>query len=763
MWLIGQHFSKSTIAAIQSAVDGEPSLSRRALSRRVCEWLDWRAPNGKPKEGSCRKALVELDRKGLVELPEAEPPRGLRGPARNGSAAPPGLPDVRADLDDLGTITVEPVGDRRSKNAGIWKSLMERFHYLGSGPLCGGQMRYLFHSSRHGWLGGAAFSGAVWSTRARDEHIGWSEAARRANLSRVVNNSRLLILPGVRVPNLASYALGRCLKRLARDWSSRYGYHPLLVETFVDPSRFTGACYRAANWDCAGRTKSRPTPFSNGRIPDGAKDIYVRPIHRRWKTRLCREPEVRPGGTPRPDSPADWAEEEFAAVRFFDRRLTGRLLGLARDFFAHPGSLVPEACGGSEAKTKAAYRFFANSRVTMETLIQPHVESTIERIRHERVVLAVQDTTTLNYTSHAPSGSGPVNGNKDQARGLLLHDTMAFTAEGTPLGLLDVQCWAREQGVQRKSRLRHDLPVERKESVKWLNSLRAAGRARALCPQTRVVSVGDREADIHELFHEAVRGPEAPDLLIRAERSRNRKTEQQNLWEKMEAQPAAGTRQVRVPAKGGTRARTATLRVCFSKVPLKSPRKSDLPDITVWAVHAREINHGAEVKSPLEWMLLTTVPTEDFEGACERMDWYAKRWGIEVYHRTLKSGCRIQDRRLHNAGGLKACLAVDMVVAWRVHRLVKAGRESPDLSCGHFLEQREWAALASWHTEQPPPEEPPTVLQASRWIAKLGGWLGRNNDGEPGTTTLWRGLTKLAWLVEGSQLPGNPDPIRAGP
>lgn len=763
MYLIGQHFSQSTIKAIQSAVDEDPSLSRRALSRRVCEWLDWRAPNGKPKEGSCRKALVQLNRKRLVQLPEAQPPRGLGSSSGNGAAEPPGVAVVRGDLDAMGTITIEPVGERRSKSAGIWKSLMEHYHYLGSGPLCGGQMRYLFHSSEHGWLGGAAFSGAVWSTRSRDEHIGWSEAARRANLSRVINNSRLLILPCVEVPNLASHVLSRCLKRLGGDWFSRYGHRPLLVETFVDPGRFTGACYRAANWDYAGRTKSRSTPFANGKVPDGAKDIYVRPIHRQWRTRLCREPVVRLGDVPRPDSPADWAEEEFGAVRFFDRRLTGRLLVLARDFFAHPGSLVPEACNGSKAKTKAAYRFFKNSTVTMDTLVQAHVESTIERIKPETVVLAAQDTTTLNYTPHAPSDSGPINGNKDEAYGLILHDTMAFTTEGTPLGLLDVQCWAREQGIQCKRHRRHDLPMERKESMKWLNSFRSVGRVRALCPQTRLVSVGDREADIYELFHEAVHEPGAADLLIRAERTRNRKTDQRHLWEEMAAQPAAGIRQVRVPAKGGCRARTATLQVRFSKVQLKSPRKSELSDITVWAVHAREIHHGAEVKSPLEWMLLTTVPTDGFEAACQRMDWYAKRWGIEVYHRTLKSGCRIQDRRLDNANGLKACLAIDMVVAWRVFRLTNAGRESPNLSCEQFIKQEEWAALASWHTGKSPPDEPPTIQQASRWIGKLGGWIGRKNDGEPGTTTIWRGLTKLAWLVEGTKLTGNSKPIRAGP
>jgi len=763
MQLNGQHFSQETITAIQSTVDAEPEISRRALSRRVCGWLDWRSPNGKLNEAGCRKALLTLHRRGLVHLPEATIPSGLQRLRRSEIAEPPELPDVSGSLEDIGTVSIEPVGDRRSRTAKTWKSMMEHYHYLSSGPLCGGQIRYAVRSSEYGWLGGAAFSGAVWATAARDQHIGWSEAARRANLPLVVNNSRLLILPTVRVANLASYILSRCLKRLADDWLTYYGYTPVLAETFVDPSRFRGTCYRAANWHHVGRTRARRNAFANGKVPDGPKDIYLRPIHRQWKARLCREPSVPLCSTPRPESPSDWAEEEFGTVQFYDQRLTKRLTDLARDFFAQPGSLIPEACDGSKAKIKAAYRFFDNSAVTMDTLLRPHVESTIERIKRHQVVLAAQDTTTLNYSPHAPADAGPINNSKDRARGLLMHDTMAFTTEGTPLGLLDVQCWARDPKIKRKKDQRNDLPIEQKESVKWLNSFRAVGEAQPLCPHTMLVSVGDREADLYELFHDACDDPDSPELLVRAERTRKRKTEQQHLWQKMAAEPAAGKKQVHISSKGGQPARNATLQVHFSQVRMIAPQGSALPDVTVWAVYAHEIDYPAEVKKPIDWMLLTTVPTDSFEAACERMDWYSQRWGIEVYHRTLKSGCRIQDRRLDNTDGRKACLAVDMVVAWRVYRLTKAGRETPHFSCEEFLKQEEWQALAAWHTGSAPPENPPDIQQASRWIGKLGGWIGRKGDGEPGTTCMWRGLIKLAWLAEGTKLAGGTNPIRAGP
>ncbi len=234
------------------------------------------------------------------------------------------------------------------------------------------------------WLrlsfGALAFSAAQWRLKKRDEYIGWTEAARRAHLNRVVCNSRFLILPSVHVPNLASHALSLCINRLAEDWTARYGYAPVLAETFVDPSRFAGTCYQAANWLRVGQTVARPTPYPNGKVAKGPKDIYVYPILGDWKQVLCEEPRVPLCSTPPPEAPADWTEEEFARVQFFDERLKNRLFRLAGDFFAQPGELIPQASNGSAAKTKAVYRFFNNSNVDRQTVLRPHLESTLERL-----------------------------------------------------------------------------------------------------------------------------------------------------------------------------------------------------------------------------------------------------------------------------------------------------------------------------------------------------------------------------------------------
>jgi len=749
MWICGQYFNAETIDRIQKTVESDPKISRRALSRQVCEWLEWRSPNGKLQEMSCRKALQELHRRGKITLPEH---RGSYTFQRSKSGKKQGLPQtvqICCSLEELGNVEIVPITSRYSKSSREWNQLLDAYHYLGSGPLCGAQIRYLVRSEVYGWLGGLSFSAATWRLKARDDLIGWSERARRQNLQRVVCNSRFLIVPSVRVANLASHVLSRCLDRLAGDWEERYGYAPTLVETFVDPRRYAGTSYRAANWILVGETAGRANAYANGKVSDGKKQIYIYPLQQDWQSRLCRETKPRLCEFPRPEVPQDWAEEEFGSVELYDERLKERLLVLSRDFFSQPGELVPQACHGSMAKVKAAYRFFGNRNIGMQGLLQPHVEATIERIQEHKVVLAVQDTTTLSYTAHASKDMGPVNAKWNSAVGLMVHDTVAFTEDGVPLGLLDVQCWARKPEEAGKGALRHSLPIEQKESMKWLNSYRAVEQAQQLCSETMLVSVGDREADIYELFEEATRDSSKPKLLVRAMRGRNRKVEQIELWEKLSQQPAAGIQEVHVPRKGTRRARTAKLAVRFAEVRLDSPKTKNSIPVTMWAVFAQEVDISEEVKTPIEWMLLTTVATDTFEDACKRIAWYSKRWGIEVYHRTLKSGCRIEDRRLKSTERLEACLAIDFVVAWRIYWLTKQGRETPDIPCDVFLSEDEWQVLWACVKKEPPPAKPPPIGQITPMIASLGGYLNRKGDGPPGTTTMWRGLIRLQAMADG--------------
>ena len=230
-------------------------------------------------------------------------------------------------------------------------------------------------------------------------------------------------------------------------------------------------------------------------------------------------------------------------------------------------------------------------------------------------MLAVQDTTSLNYTTHrATDDLGPIGTQAEGAVGLWLHSTLAFNAEGTPLGLLDVQCWARDGRQFGKRQRRKQRPIEEKESAKWRKSFRALAEVQRHTPGTRLVSVGDREADIYELFQEALADPQGPGLLVRAEQDRLRAEGQEHLWPWLERQAAAGVQEIRVPRRGAQRARVARLEVRFAQVTLRPPRsKPHLPELTLWAVLAQEVEAPAGIK-PLRWMLLTTCPVGELRG-----------------------------------------------------------------------------------------------------------------------------------------------------
>jgi hypothetical protein len=657
----GRAFADEVLARIRVTVEAEPGISRRQLSMRTCEWMNWRNAAGRLQAMSCRKAMLELQRRGVIELPAVK--GGYSFQEVHKAAAPPPVAAVECALAELGGVEVVPVRSR--EHSRLWRGLMDAHHYLGSGPLCGAQLRYLVRSSQRGWLGGLSYSACARRVESRDRWIGWTEEGRGRNLNLVVNNSRFLIAPTVRVKCLASHVLGLCEGRLAEDWEAAYGYRPVLLETYVERGRFAGTCYRAANWKYVGTTLGR------GRQGTGAtvKDVYLKPMEESWQAALCRRPDgtVEIRSAREKAAPRDWVEAELGGADMGDRRLTARLLQMTGRFYEQPTASIPQACG-SAREAKAAYRFLDNAAVDWRAILRPHYEATEERMREHGVVLAVQDTTTLNYSSHPHTvGLGPIGNDDEDVRGLMLHEVLAFSAAGTPLGLLDVQGWAREGVGSRHER--HEKPIEEKESRKWLEGYRAASAVQGRCRKTRVVAVADREADIHELFVEWARTRRGADLLIRAERSRNRKVLGEgeegcaSLWEQLEGQPVLGCREVLVPPAEDRAARLARLEVRAAPVTLRPPaRKPELPAVRVWAVLAREIEPPAGAER-LEWMLLTTVGVENYDQACERLDWYARRWGIEVYHRILKSGCRVEDRQLETARRLLNCLAIDMVVA----------------------------------------------------------------------------------------------------
>ena len=282
MQICGRQFSQTDIDWIRQQVDGLPDLNRVQLSRLYCRHTGWRKPDGGLKEMSCRVALLRLERWGLIRLPAPRrKPAGVKRVKRTAAGEPKAFIVIEAGCDEL---VLEPVD---GSSAPLWNELIDRYHYLGYRRMGGAQMRFFVRAREHrvALLG---FSAAAWRVAPRDAFIGWTESQRRCHLHRVVNNSRFLILPWVRSKNLASRILAYVAKKLPGCWHKRYNYRPLLLETFVEKQRFAGTCYKAANWICVGQTLGRGKWDRKNAFDKPVKTIWLYPLNRCFKERLCR-------------------------------------------------------------------------------------------------------------------------------------------------------------------------------------------------------------------------------------------------------------------------------------------------------------------------------------------------------------------------------------------------------------------------------------------------------------------------------------------
>jgi hypothetical protein len=743
----GRPFSAALLERIKAWVAAHPQATRCQLARQVCGWENWRAANGRLKEMSCRKALLELHRRELLELPAARSQVKKFSGVELNSEVLSAMPRLCGQVEEIKSLELVVVRGRCTELSRRWKQMVAAHHYLGYQPLCGAQVRYLIRCEQ-GEIGALAFSAAALKLKARDRWIGWTPSQRRVHREQVVCNSRFVIAAGVRVKNLASRVLAMALQRLADDWQSFYGVRPVLAETFVERARFAGSCYKAANWLWVGKTSGRGRQDTHKRKEKSIKDIYVHPLCERWKEKLCAA--LPPSGA---EPKADWAAEEFSASALRDRRHQRRLLQLATDFLHQPTASIPQACA-SAARTKAAYRFLASERVNMEELLHSHTEASAERIAREKpaVVLAVQDSTTFNYSTHPEmEGLGPIGSTEKGPIGVWMHDTMLYDGQGVPLGLLDVQLWSRDAKKLGQRHTRKKRSIEQKESVKWLKSFRAAAvLQRRLAGISTVLSVGDREADVYDLFMLAESDPAHPRLLVRAQSSRALSDEEQTLWPYMEAEPVAAQYTVDLPRRKAHPARQAHIELRFAEITLKPPRKrrKGLGAVKVWAVLAKEI--GAPPKEePLEWMLLTTLRVDTLEQARQCVEYYRLRWGIEQFHRTLKSGCRIEDRRLENRHSWQNCLAIDLVVAWRIEHIKILARQKPEAPPTTAFSEDECRAIQLLFPQHAPSLNLRTITAL---VAQLGGHLGRKGDGPPGATVLWRGLQRVQDIAIGVRL-----------
>jgi hypothetical protein len=442
-----------------------------------------------------------------------------------------------------------------------------------------------------------------------------------------------------------------------------------------------------------------------------------------------------------------WVLEELSQADFGDQRLTKRAMLLVSDLAARPEASVPHACADAAA-TKGAYRFWDHEQVTPEAIRAAHCAKTVERVQPHRTILAIQDTTTLTLDSHPKTeGLGPLDAHGTQ--GMQVHAVLAVSTQGVPLGLLHQQVWARDPQQRGKKHKRKQVPIEEQESYRWLQSLTATGPA--VAAGTHVITGADREADIDDLF--ALPRPAHMDLLIRAAYNRRVEADEQTgkLWDLLQESPAQGRMSVHLEPQPGQKARDATLTLRYKPFSILPPAPKKLhavfEPIRLWAILVTEEN-PPQGQEPLCWLLLTTLPVETFTQAEQCVRCYRGRWLIERDPFVLQSGGRLEELQLQTAARLARALATYCVVAWRLLWLTYQARETPQVSCEVVFQPHEWHALyAIIHRTVLVPATPPTLQQAVRWVAQLGGFLGRTSDGDPGVQTIWGGLRRLDDLV----------------
>jgi hypothetical protein len=470
--------------------------------------------------------------------------------------------------------------------------------------------------------------------------------------------------------------------------------------------------------------------------------------------------EQLPKGVEPGTEATDWVRQEFASADLADKRLSRRLIKTASQLANSPASPINEACG-DWASTQAAYRFFNNTKVTAAAILKPHLLETVKRLRAQtEAVLVVQDTVFFSYGKHPNTrGLGPIGMGTEYDRGLIMHNALAFSACGVPLGLLSQRIWVRKdvvaEGYQEKIERLQCTAIDEKESSKWLLGLRET--IERVPTGVKIITVADRESDFFEFITEAetlgalflIRA--CGDRLLIAEDSDG----SAKLLEAIADAGVIGALTVEIPGSGKRKARTASLEVRIAEVTLKPPQRrgraktsGSTDPVRVHVIAATESDAPAG-SDALSWVLLTNLPIKGFASATEKIEWYSRRWGIEIWHKVLKSGCKVEDCQLEAADRLKRYLTLFSIIGVRLMHVAHLARVQPEAHASEVFCADEIEALhLRVKKSMPCATQPPTLRETVRMLGRLGGHLGRKSDGEPGLTVLWRGWQRLYEDVE---------------
>ena len=447
--------------------------------------------------------------------------------------------------------------------------------------------------------------------------------------------------------------------------------------------------------------------------------------------------------------------EYYKNAEFGDERLNNRLAKLLEQLASDPAASISAACQ-DPYQAKAAYRFVGNDDVTTEAITQITRDVTVKRINESKpaVVLVPQDTCELNYSNlKATEGLGNIC-RKKAIMGVVAHSAMALSETGETFGLLAQKLWIRPpEDFGRSDALRKKLPIEEKESYKWLETLENVEAS--FSKGTMVVHICDREGDIFEFFCKAEK--EGALYLCRNAHNRNvlEENELKKLDDLVDSLPESGRISIRVPRDSHTSRRERNAEVEIKHGKCKITRPSNFVSngkwpgsIEVYIVSAIEIE-PPKGQEKIFWQLITNVATESFEDAVTRIQWYTQRWKIETFHRTLKSGCKVEELQSESAEKLMKLIAIYSIIAMEIMQLSYVARTRPDESCEICLTEDEWKILYRVvNKTKTIPSSTPTIKEAVVMIAKLGGFLARKSDGFPGVTVIWRGLTNFYTILD---------------
>lgn len=465
-------------------------------------------------------------------------------------------------------------------------------------------------------------------------------------------------------------------------------------------------------------------------------------------------------------------KDEVTGAVFGDQRLSKRLVKLCVQLSSKPTESIP-AAADSRADWEAAYRFFDNKKISPEKILQPHRQATLERIRQCDCVVLAQDTTEINLTRPSQQVQGAGRLGSEQQYGAFYHPLVAFSEQSLALGVVWQKNWTWEfdkpkLSKKQKAKIRRESPIENKESIRWIEGIRASVEIARLCPDTQCIAVADSESDVYEVLQEcALSRVSNFQFVIRA--GQNRTTDEKMDWlenarkapcvDRSEVKVSRRRAQFRSKAKSGRQGdrdeRTAKIEIRVAKVTLNPPSRPDrrLFPIELNLVLCEEVSPPAGTE-PISWLLVTNLPTDSLEEIRKVIRAYCCRWQIEIFFRTLKSGCRVEKRLFEEIERSMNSLALYSIIAWRVLYLTQLGRTCPEMECDVVFDESEWKAVYTvTHHKRADfclPEKPPALNEMIKMIASLGGYIDRPwQNSNPGPKSLWIGLQQVHSLSTG--------------